>query len=112
MVGTQSPPILVIISTPETGEFETPLSNLTTSTAFIETMHAAEFGDAIDIRIGDQMMRAEVVFVADAPMGWVVRFEPNSPLLQYTNPPAIPFNDNAPQVWGEPTPSFQGPPVP
>lgn len=113
-------PILALVSSPETGEFEAPVSHLTLSTAFIETMHSASFGDQLEVIVSDLIVKAQVVFVADAPMGWVVSFDPNPQLLARVGTPSldlaeieiedpITFNPGQP-LWGEPTPTFTGPP--
>src|SRR5262245_26439419 len=81
-------PILATVSNAETGEFEAAISHLTLSTAFVETMHTAAFGDALSLRVAELVVDAEVVFVADAPMGWVVRFEPNRALLECAAAPS------------------------
>lgn len=117
-------PILATVTSAETGEFEAAISHLTLSTAFVETMHSATFGDPLELRVSGLVVKAEVVFVADAPMGWVVRFDPNRALLERaSSPPArssIDINDieiedpvtfnPGPVTWGEPTPTFDGAP--
>jgi hypothetical protein len=103
------------------------VSNLTTSTAFIETMHTASFGDVLELRFSDVVVKAEVVFVADAPMGWVVRFDPDPALIDRARHGAareeedvvadldfetpVPFEPEASDLWGDPTPTFEGPPA-
>ena len=123
-------PILATVITEHTGEFEAPLSHVTTSTAFIETMHGASFGDTLELRFSDLLMKAEVAFVSDAPMGWVIRFESSRALVDRARAgpsaaldalsgaedgaaPVIedPLPFPGPELWGEPTPTFDGPPI-
>jgi hypothetical protein len=119
-----APAITANIATPHTGEFEAPLSHLTSTTAFIETMHGATFGDVAELRVFDVRMKAEVIFVSDAPMGWVLRFEPNPVLEERMKGGAqpasmvadldieapVPYDEDANAVWGDTTNDFEGPP--
>lgn len=122
-----SVPIFATVSARDTGEFDTTVSHLTSTTAFIETMHSAAFGDPLELHILGLSIAAEIVFISDAPMGWVLRFPENARLLelaQQTRPPedALPAElpeealiledpiEDLPMFWGEPTPTFPGPP--
>lgn len=112
-----------VVSTSHTGDFEAPLSHLTQATGFVETMHPASFRDAVDLRVGDMLLHGEVAFVCDAPMGWLIRFDPTPELELLVGREKLgesgdvarfdgDDNDESdPGMWGEPTPTFQGPPL-
>jgi hypothetical protein len=161
-------PIFATVTARDTGEFDTTVSHLTNTTAFLETMHTGTFGESLELRFSGLTLHAEVIFVSDAPMGWVVRFPENAAVLGLVlaephaeEPAALPpdalileepidvamdlamdlpidlpieapldeldplpidpidpsdafdgldFPSDAPLFWGEPTPTFDGPP--
>src|SRR5688572_26299338 len=87
-------------------------------------MHAASFGDVAELAVAGLIVKVEIVFVCDAPMGWVVRFESNPELVERTRGIAgspsmvgdleieapVPYEGEPDEVWGEDTGSFEGPP--